>query len=364
MGKYIIASLPLQMLLSWQLWWPYGRTFPTLPLVECLGVVPDAVSWVLSTILFFSCLLYAMGRWTARVFLPVVLLVVAVLCILDLNRLQVWIWMWYCLWIVEWLDLSQNKASRFQCWVIAGIYVWSGFNKITPWFSVNFDWFCEVFQWTKPLSGNSVLCYSSGIFEMLIGVFLLWPPTRTAGKWMATVLHLYILLVLSPLGHNWNPVVWPWNVAMIGLIWYYFQDKSAVKWPVYPAYSVLGVLVWGMPILNIWYYWPESMSWKMYANTQREAVIISEKSILTTDNSWPWEATSDGQKRLLVDDWGYRELQVPPFSSRRNFMNVLQYVKDITSDSTLQMEILTVERWDDKAKGTLEVVNANQTESK
>jgi hypothetical protein len=100
----------------------------------------------------------------------------------------------------------------------------------------------------------------------------------------------------------------------------------------------------------------------MYANTQREAVIISEKSILNTDTQWPWEATSEGQKRLLVDDWGYRELQVPPFSSRRNFINALQYMTTITGDSTLQMEILTVERWDDQAKGKLEVIN--QTESK
>ena len=330
------------MLLSAALWWPTGnRTFPALPIHEMLHIVPVYISWALSSLLFTGCILFAMGRLTARVFLPIVLVVSALLCVLDLNRLQVWLWLWILLWVVDWADLRRGLQSGFQGWVIAGVYVLSGFFKLTPWFSLNFDWFCEAFAWTKPFAGNTILNYATGLLEMSIGAALLWPATRYIGKWMATVLHLYILMVLGPLGHQWNMVVWPWNIAMIALVWSFFRTNTRFVVPFEPVYLVVGLVVWVMPLFNIGSLWPETMSWKMYSNTHREAVIISENGCPCSAllGVWPEEGN-----RLLLDDWAYKELHVPPFSSRANFENGWHYVQRC-SKTPVKMEVLTVGWW-------------------
>ena len=43
---------------------------------------------------------------------------------------------------------------------------------------------------------------------------------------MLQFVHLAALLFLGPLGHNYNWVVWPWNLAMIGLVWALFAAQT------------------------------------------------------------------------------------------------------------------------------------------
>jgi hypothetical protein len=331
------------MLLGTALWWPgEGRTFPLLPLFDFLNGTPVYVNWIPAMGLFFSCILYAMGRLTARVFLPVVLLCAATLCVLDLNRLQVWLWMWLLLWVVDALDTRRGAPSGFQQWVLAGMYFWSGLFKMTPWFQTNFDWFCEAFALTQPLSGNVVLPYITGAVEALAGLLLLFPATRKVGKWVITALHVYILLVLGPLGHHWNRVVWPWNVAMIGWVWCYFSGHERVRPAPAAGYWVVGVVVWLMPVLNKWQWWPESLSWKMYSNTHREASIIAPNGNPCPALASVWPAD---QINLEVSKWATHDLQSPPFNSMANFKNALRYVRACGRDS-VDLEVLTVGWWD------------------
>jgi len=333
------------MLLGTALWWPgEGRTFPLLPLFDFLNGTSVYVSWIPATGLFLSCIVYAMGRLTTRVFLPVVLLCAALSCVLDLNRLQVWMWMWLLLWVVEGLDARRGTRSGFQMWVLAGLYFWSGLFKMTPWFQTNFDWFCEAFALTKPLSGNVVLPYLTGAAEALAGLLLLLPATRTVAKWVITGLHVYILLVLGPLGYHWNQVVWPWNVAMIGLVWSYFSGNERPRAVPLAGYWAVGLMVWLMPILNKWHWWPESMSWKMYSNTHREASIIAPNGNPCPALAPVWPSN---RSDLQIADWAIKDLHSPPFNSIGNFKNALRYVRACGSD-TVDLEVLTVGWWDQK----------------
>jgi hypothetical protein len=339
--RWPILALPLQMLLSAALWWPTsGRTFPVLPAFDALDMIPAQAAWVFSTLFCVACVLYATGRLTTSVFLPVVLSLASLLCLLDLNRLQVWLWLWVLLWLADGYDLrTQTTASHLRPWILAGVYVLSGYSKITPWFQVNFDWFCDGLALTRPLVGNTTLAYATGLGEMAIGPLLLVPATRTLGKWAATLLHLYILLLLSPLALHWNSVVWPWNIAMIGLVWQVFSGKNAV-WPALrPFPIVILVLVWLMPLLNRKNLWPETMSWKMYANTHREASIVAAGA--RTSDCMPriWPMTD---QNLLVDDWAYKDLNVPPFNSLANFDKALSVARGLCPMDSLRLEIFEV----------------------
>ena len=238
--RLIHATIPLQMALSAPLWWPgRGRLFPLLPAMEALSAVPLEVSWGLSSTLVLSCLGYAFGLIRANIHLPVALISTALLCALDLNRLQIWVWMWYCLWVLDAFRGEPRSRAAFHGWILIAVYVWGGVNKLTPWFATNFDWFCEVFSITKPFSGSMIGAYSAALGEMAIGFLLIWPATRRWGIIGVFALHGYILLVLSPLGLNWNSVVWPWNVAMMALVWHFFNHQQAIR----PRFSIPGVLI-------------------------------------------------------------------------------------------------------------------------
>jgi hypothetical protein len=189
--------------------------------------------------------------------------------------------------------------------------------------------------------------YSAALGEMAIGFLLIWPATRRWGIIGVFALHGYILLVLSPLGLNWNNVVWPWNVAMMALVWHFFNHKepltlhfSAVEWTV-------GILVWVMPVLNIYQWWPESMSWKMYSNTQREASIHSSTGMPCAAISDIWQKKAVDNQYLVIDDWSYQELHVPAFNSMANFNRALAKIRECghAKPGEVELKTLTVERW-------------------
>jgi uncharacterized membrane protein YphA (DoxX/SURF4 family) len=266
------------------------------------------------------------------------------LVILDINRLQVWIWMWFLLWL---LDIWGNGKGDGYRWVLAGIYFWGGLNKLTPWFSDNFDWFCAAFEWTVPLVGNKSAAILAGVFELALGVFLLLPAFRNWAIGGVILFHAYVLLVIGPFGYHWNQVVWPWNIAMMGLVWHFFREVEEVEEATPYLTILVSVLVWGMPALNFWGWWPESFSWKMYANTQREAGIVSAFGRPCPALAPYWDRYSVEDRYLQIDDWSYAELKVPAFNSMRTFEKVLEHTRRCSDGSpdSIQLDVFTVNRW-------------------
>jgi hypothetical protein len=69
-------------------------------------------------------------------------------------------------------------------------------------------------------------------FEILIGIALLNKGFRKLGVIMAVSMSLFLLTVLGPLGHNWNSVVWPWDIAMVENIFHKRRsgtDRVAIR---------------------------------------------------------------------------------------------------------------------------------------
>ncbi len=351
--------IPVQMALSPALWWPgSGRTFPLLQVVNTGAGIPAWVSGVLSGIFVLAILAYAAGKLPVRYFAPAALVLLALLAALDLNRLQVWMWMWCMFWLADIAVLNNKNHHYLHAWIIAGMYAWSGLHKLTPWFSTNFDWFCAAFPVTQPLSGNLFLSYGAATFELLLAPMLLWPAFRRTGMALTIGLHLYILLVIGPLGYHWNIVVWPWNLVMIGLVWHFFNHQQAIR----PRFSIPGVLilvmVWIMPALNIWEQWPETLSWKMYSNTQREATVFSKNGLPCEKLQTIWQKRATDNQYLMIDDWSDEDLHVPAFNSRRNFEKALRSVQHCAADTSkpILLKILTVDRWDRQGNQSFETI--------
>jgi hypothetical protein len=343
--RAIQLSIVIQMALSKELWWPSGaRLFPLVPAFDVLDGISGWISGLLSSLLALSVIAMVSGFWSKRKHAITGIVLMSLLGIIDLNRLQVWVWMWFLFWI---LDIWGGGSKHGYRWVLAGIYFWGGLNKLNPWFLDNFDWFCAAFEWSSPFVGNKLAAGLAAIFELVLGMFLLWHSSRRWAIWGVFLIHCYILLVIGPIGYNWNQVVWPWNIAMMGLVWHFFRELGEEKKPICYFIVLVAILVWVMPVLNFFGWWPESFSWKMYSNTQREAGIVSAVGRPCLVLAPYWDRYSVEDRYLQIDDWSYAELKVPAFNSIRTFEKVLVYTRDCSDapSDRIQLDIYTVNRW-------------------
>src|SRR5262249_20231145 len=130
--------------------------------------------------------------------------------------------------------------------IMAATYVWSGVQKM------NASFLAEVYPWlltpVLPVMPAALrpLVAGAGIVvpfvEPGLGLSLLVPRLRPLAVGGAVAMHLLLLLDLGPFGHNYNSIVWPWNVAMATLVVVLFRRTPAVTarsvlWPARSAYA-------------------------------------------------------------------------------------------------------------------------------
>lgn len=375
--RLIALALMAHIALSWRLWYAgMERTFPLLPLwgeahlpAELWGSTSVAVQQISEALL--------LGVWVLTLVLSLVwpndrrLLLGSMLALLafvvqDLNRLQPWTYFYWLAWGILFFE-RKNPAATLRL-LVAGVYVWGGLHKLTPYFvEDNFPWFCEAFAWTKPLGQYPELGYAVAVGEALLGVGLMWERSRPFIRYLAVGFHAFIVLALSPLGLGWNAVVLPWNVAMAGMVWVLgapSQTGRAGIWPgkfghyekreKHPTFNVFRArpnkfgrygggslwwmrsrtslvvvgLVWLSPALNLIGWWPEAFSWKMYSNTQPEAgFYVWTEALLPPSRRSIWEQYAQEETgRLLFDDWAMAELHVPMFNHRHTQRQLALYL--------------------------------------
>lgn len=198
--------------------WFNARTYPLLPVATWFPILPAPWDkW------FFGAMLLALVfagwsyRWAVIVFLSASLFAFCE----DQNRGQPWFYMY---WVMLLLSLFSAPAPVAACRLaMSAVYLWSGIQKCHPrFFQVVPEWFvAPATNWHLPSFAIDVLHWTVAavpFVEIVIGLGLWVPRLRRLAILTVAALHLGALLFLSPLGHNYNWVVWPWNLAMIALI--------------------------------------------------------------------------------------------------------------------------------------------------
>jgi hypothetical protein len=223
-----IAALALLggVLCSWPLWDVGERPFrfPLLPLFgEAHFAAPVPMHWQALLLCALAAALALRPR--NRGLLMAVIGCTLLLCLLDLNRLQPWVWL-YLLILAAALTPHSSPLTPHPSFLLAAVYFWSGFHKLTPYFAEdNFAWFCRAFAWSRPLGHYPALGYAVAVLEMSFAAGLLWEKTRHWFRYLVVGFHGVILIALSHWGLDWNPVVLPWNLAMAALAWVSFSEK-------------------------------------------------------------------------------------------------------------------------------------------
>lgn len=210
--RWLVAGCQAATLvITWPLWQVHQTPpmLPAAPLPEVdLGVV------------LMASLAVILVRPTLGVALHTALTVYA--CLIDQTRLQPEI---VSLIFLLWGSLPSKTAKAFARYHLVSMWAFAGVNKLlSPEFMHGTaQWILGGLVRTPPPLLREHAGYLIAGFELGVGLLALYPRTRRLAAFAAFALHATILLDLSPLGHNWNQAVWPWNVALafsgFALIW-------------------------------------------------------------------------------------------------------------------------------------------------
>lgn len=322
------AGLFAGVVLSWSLWVP-DRRFPAVPLIDVLGRLPSAVGWLALALLFAAGALVALPR-THRAGGALIAGCLVVLALLDAGRLQPWSFQDAItiglMAAIPWRRSSSSAESTLATvrLLVPCIYLWSGVHKLNDAF------YGDVGLWLlEPLSLDgaitSVLVRAAPFLEAGVGVALLVPSLWRVGVWAAVSMHAYILFALGPLGHDFNSVVWPWNVAMCGTVLVvYFRGAGTslvgnLASPRPLAHKIILVLCAAVPALHVGGHWDTYLSWSLYSGRGASAYILVDQDALPTlppgarERAEPVQLEGEPWFTIDVYDWGMQELNVPPY---------------------------------------------------
>jgi uncharacterized membrane protein YphA (DoxX/SURF4 family) len=338
----VAGSFMLEMLLSWRLWMG-PRTFPKIPLLD---IFPKTSFYVdVSIFAILLCLLVViMVHPKPRGFIYAFLLTVALLAVSDQISWLPFFYQFYFMLLVlgffAWSHRHEGKKQQLALttcrWIVASLYFYSGLQKVNMEFVSNiFPWFVEPITHLVPAAQPFLIV--SGVFapflEMSIGVGLLVKGYRTYAVVLAWAMHVFILLMLGPLGHNWGKGVLPWNISMMLFVFLLFWNVPplpslaiSIKDHVIQK-SILALFV-VMPIFSFFNLWDSYLSATLYSGNINSGYIwITEGLQKQLPNEVQTYVKHQGNKLYLnYFQWSYEELGVATVPETRIFKSIARHL--------------------------------------
>jgi hypothetical protein len=334
--KYILlAALATAIGLSYPLWLSEARYFPVTPLFDFFPAITYPFDYML---LFITILVIAVAFIYPFLFLVnfSLLCLLLILVIFDLNRLQPWLFHYILILIIFCSIRDHSKALAIPSLqlIFSALYFWSGIHKLNPFY------FSDVVPWfTQPIGGGAFfhfLAFLVPFLEIFIAIALLFKSLRLSALIIATIIHLFTLLIIGPFGYNTNTVIWPWNIAMIAFIWliYYKQEyylKNIVHIWRMPSVTLLIVLTVLLPFFHIFNQWPANLSFNLYSGNTNKGILFLGEDV---KEMLPDEVSNLVQNnKIYIQEWAMKELKTPGWVERNTYINVRDFMFDFARDS-------------------------------
>jgi uncharacterized membrane protein YphA (DoxX/SURF4 family) len=340
----------LSMLLCYKLWLS-ERNFPLSPVSDFLPAIPAPFDFFLFCIAAGLLICIAVFRAPQK-FIIAFIILAALFAIQDQNRWQPWFYQYLMMFFVLSFfnfrcdDVKQQNAiiTIFKL-MIACIYFWSGLQKMNAHFlGDTFPWLMEPI--TNHMSAGGIdhfkwLGYLFPLMEFLTGICLLIQPLRKIALAMVVIMHLFILFALGPFGHNYNPVVWPWNFAMISFSILLFYKSEAISLLQlrsmlrYHSLKLVAILFIMMPLFNFFNLWDSYLSHNLYSGNTSNGVIYISDSVENRlpEHIKPYSNGEMNQNQINIKYWCMQELGVPAYPEKRNFEAVANTLYPYAKDS-------------------------------
>jgi len=345
----ILLALLLGILASWKVWIS-TRMFPFLPVVPWFPQLPSPWDIALLGLMFAAVIA---SHRLYRTSIAVLLLGMLFLFCGDQNRGQPWFYLYWVLLLAALLPAaSALAAGRF---VISAVYLWAGVQKLGPDYQqVIVPYMMQpVMSWLPPTGATLAKCclLAAPYVEIFIGAGLWVPKLRRAAMITAVIVHSVALLILGPLGHNQNLVVWPWNFAMVAFVIILFPKTNlGESWRDLrhsKTALLLATLVTLLPALGYFGWWDSYFSFALYSGNTAKADLIIVPSLVSRlpeelrGYAHPLHkdvvAANPGLKDLWVFDmqtWAVSSLDVPPIPEPRNYRSMAKAVARFAEQPT------------------------------
>jgi len=315
--------------------WTLNHDFPVIKVV---GFLPQLGSQ--TTYFTFILLIIATSVsifWHKSKIYSLIILLSVLLLSQDYMRWQPWVYMYGLIfWIVS---LSKKNNSQQLIWALqllmAGIYFWAGGHKLNPFFRNTFPLeMAQVLGHLFNIESLSIiykltyLGFLIPLIEIAIGIGLLFKKYRFYALVTASITHVIIIVFQAPHGFNYFGIVYPWNLAMLLIIWVLFYgDTSKIIFKEARKsilLKVIFVLIWLLPSLNIFGLWHNYASFKLYTGNDKYLFVVVDKADLnsTLDQFKPYQFNKYKQlntqfnitankKIISLYDWSINTYHIP-----------------------------------------------------
>ena len=337
----LAVAAAIGILCSAKLWISSHRLFPLTPVWRELPQPPFPLDYVLAGTMPACLAAIAIGRWTLLC-IKIFLIVISVLTLLDQSRLQPWVVQYAVMfgallllpWRIqegEWNSAAVSAALHACRLYMICTYFYSGLEKLGYGFvSVLPDMFAPFFRWLR-LDPTNIpdpillpIAIVLALIECASGLMLAFPRTRNTAVLCLALMHLSILWWLGPWRTNWNYVVWPWNILMIGfLILLFWRQRGwnlrdVVRSHVYA--KAIAIAFGLVPLLSLAGVWDAYLGFSLYTgNIKRAVVYVEPVRLPELPRAVQRFTLPDGV--IDIDRWCYTELGVPIYPETRVFVS-------------------------------------------
>lgn len=325
--------------------WVSTRSYPLTPVVPGLPAIPYPLDYgLVGIVLVLLCAVPFVPR--RRPVLIAIVVGVAVLWIGDQSRWQMWCYQYLVMLIAlaahSWRP--QDEAGRLAALntcriVVAGVYLWSGLQKVNFSFMLyGFPALIEPLTSVLPVGLASAVHWTGLVVpfaEAALGVGLLLPRLRRLAAAALLGMHAFLLLLLGPLVSNYNPVVWPWNAAMMGFLVVLFlglgsaEEQHVMSRRHGRLHVVVAILFWVMPALSLVGLWDSYLSAALYSSNVKIARIYMSDGVrraLPAEVQAYVERAPDGRYVLRPSTWSTGEMRAVAYPEYRIFRNIARTV--------------------------------------
>ena len=327
--RVVILALLVGVGMSFPLWLN-ERTFPLIPILPFtvpLNVIGAQVLLGGLALSLLGAFFFAKQRFL--IFLSVLLMMVV--AFQDFNRLQPWFFQyWTILVILIPLARSYKKYLDIEHLLFAvqvalvSVYFFSGLFKFNDGFYNRVAHYLY-----SPITGILIdsgpylypTTYVIPWLEIALALGLFVPKLRIFALIGGTLLHLAILLLIGPLGMDENSIIWPWNIALIPILWLaFFRAKNykptlylnKLEWPA----KIIMVMVVILPFLNLKGWYNEHLSYELYSGRTFTPHLRYHHKLIkkTPDYLVPYTWKEGDSVYVNIYKWSMEENNTPPNS--------------------------------------------------
>jgi uncharacterized membrane protein YphA (DoxX/SURF4 family) len=328
----VVSGFVAGFLLSRRLWVSY-RFFPLIPILPGLPHIPTLVDGILFAVLLV--LLALIGVATRpRIYILSFALFLLFLALFDQTRWQPWAYLYLFMLLglacFSWKPddvAGQENALNICRLIVCATYFYSGLQKMNPRFMVGTTSMFGALSSRWP--ALHALGWIMAGTETLIAIGLLTRKFRNVAVIAGVLMHLDILYVCVIILH-WNSVIWPWNVAMMALLFLLFWETDfsfrQVVWAnPFRLQKVVLVLFAVLPLLSFFGWWDSYLSASLYSANIPMAYIWMSPAVkrqLPLQIQRYVKKQPGGNDLLKVQDWALGELNVPPYPAVRAYRTI------------------------------------------